>query len=760
MSDILSALDIRELTIDKTKLYDQATAEDANLMAVLLDEFNGRPSPYFSGLLPGMVPRTHKWIVYRDVAVHLLTAYEETGLEKWSHAEQRRVLEKAIRLLEKAAGGETGVKPGEPDVALHRGKAFLYRSRIVKPKGLTVPGKKIEALEKAMALLKTSGAAEAPHYLGLTALEMDRCGVAPAPEEMVAILDEAVRGKPGDNRLEPKRVEYWRMRTRLAEFKPDVWHEEDASLIFAERDDKLNLEKMKTAILGAGKPPKTLAYYRKQLIETLRELPFSHPLWDDTVRFLRRIHKLSAGDQIGQTVTELFEKIEKSWPELAQELWQTAEEQSRTLADIHLRWYWSRQRDLYDLAFLSAVKADDLCLAARIADSVKSRPALTWQAIERMGYSDTKLPKNIEQFARALGGGYVKNMSLQTAGEPIQVEFPSNAPDGLLIVQFYLVHLKDFDKGYALTCDSNGWSASHSFDFTPIWRNYIKWQTAYFDLPSADRKKSSEFLLKLCEALGDCLEFLFNITDESDLLMIPHDFLHRVPLHGAILTNQSEDLDEHRMLIEHRRCAFWPTVAEYGGNGVNLSADWGRVQYFDPEKEIAYIEHFKELDTLFATNELQAGVDELNGLCRKRPGLLVILCHGKADVTNPFFSELRLKKTLSVLELTAMKENLAGSSVFLGACEADVMPAIDSPLDEHYSPALAMIGKGAPAVIGTLWEASRDDVITILKNLKRDRFEAIFKHQRDLWENYVGGEGAEHLYDGLVFKLYCRRPKR
>lgn len=145
--------------------------------------------------------------------------------------------------------------------------------------------------------------------------------------------------------------------------------------IFKHKAKALRLEKLKAAIYsGVYEEQVDLT---NELIESLREprLPFSHVIWDDAVRFVRRLrkHKFDA------------------WRDLAIKMWEAAETKAIDTTSLRIRWYWSRQRNLYDLAFLAALDNDDVKKAAKIADSAKSKPALTWQALENLSRTDKKI---------------------------------------------------------------------------------------------------------------------------------------------------------------------------------------------------------------------------------------------------------------------------------------------------------------------------------------------------------------------------------
>lgn len=113
----------------------------------------------------------------------------------------------------------------------------------------------------------------------------------------------------------------------------------------------------------------------------LGDAPFTHTVWEDTVRFLKQLRK---------------DKRE-CWKSFVLEAYAICREQEKVTAILHLRWYWSRQRDLYDLAFLATESRGDYKRMAEIADSVKSLPPLRWSAWEKMGDKEKKHSGNLRR---------------------------------------------------------------------------------------------------------------------------------------------------------------------------------------------------------------------------------------------------------------------------------------------------------------------------------------------------------------------------
>ncbi len=546
-------------------------------------------------------------------------------------------------------------------------------------------------------------------------MEKERCDLIGEPE-LAALLQAATAANPENKIADPEMGKnFYRMRVRLAEIQGGPFNPAAMDGLFNAPDAGLELEKLKVVALGAEAAPEP---YRDALLTRLGGLVFSHPLWDDTTRFLRRLHA-TPPDQSTERLTDF--RIQ-----FALKLWEKAESISQITSALHLRWYWSRQRDLYDIAFLSAIEQKDWRKAAEIADSAKNRPALTWRAMERVGASaegednavSGDIRTAIENYARALAGGYIANFQ-DRPSTGTGVALPDMAPKNALVAQFYLVHLPNFQKGHVLICDETGWTGCHEFDFKPVWEAYQIWQAAYFDLPARKRWDSAPQLRTLCEALGEKLAFLFDLNPSEtvkELLIAPHDFLHRVPIHGVLskgnpllnrfdcryatsLTSHELGKTENAMESASDNLLTWlqyPETADGMGGFTELYEDLEEEGKIDTDK-----------------SHLQASKSHVLNLADVPVPTLILCCHGQADATNPFLSKLLLKEPIRLLDI-AVKQNLRINQVFLGACETDMMPRLNAAIDEHLSIASIFLNKGASAVIGTMWEAGDQKVQDIL----------------------------------------------
>lgn len=780
LADLAKLIEPPSLLVAQKQLFSKKKyQDDPAFVSVLFNEFDAKgDKPFFSGFEPDktIIAEQNLFNNLKKIGRYLLDEYERNGRHKWSHADQRRVLEKAIRIFDKADKAGKSDDSISENVNLELGKAFLYRARIIKPKGFTVPAKKIEAINKALDYCQKADDDSAAHLKGLIALERERCDIDFTDDE-IAWLEKATKGidpldKYKDN-IE-RQIEFYQMRVRLEE--NGGYYSENIAKIFdfedtrAGKNNRLELEKLKVALFNSSVSEEMKSVSFKNLCDRLSKTPFSHPLWGDTVRYLKRLYQ--SKNKYKNTYGKNF----------AIDIWSVAEYVVHQTSSPHLRWYWSRQRDLYDMAFLAALDSennkkenpeqDKIKLAAQIADSAKNRPALTWQAMEKMG---DEYKEEIQNYAKALGGGYIifksASKNKESGGsdcERSEFDF-SNVDENMIIVQFYLVHLNKKEEngdnenklGYTLIYDgqTKKWSY-HDFKFYPIWEKYLQWQTAYLDLPYAQKYISASHLKELCCTLGNQMDFLFKFKKIRHIILVPHDFLHRVPIHGAIIT---EDI-----LLYNFNCSYLPALS-YLPQKYELAQDKPvLLQYFDKSKEpdVEKINLFDNIVKHFdpARSTKDASLDDLLEIVNCMPSMLAIHCHGQSDAVNPFFSKLLLKENLLLIQLSAIKNDFAGTDIFLGACETDLMPPLNSPLDEQLSISTMFLNKGPCAVLGTMWEANPHHVKDLLESYFKlndksgpMKFNALYHLQKQHWKDFqleIEEAKNKQLYWTLCFKIY------
>ncbi len=102
----LSALDVERLTVSLEKLFkDPNYQQNPHLANILLNEFDADAAPFYSGFTPdektpNRLSQAAPRRLISELGSGLLDWYEKNGRDK-PHAVQRKVLEKAIRLLAK-----------------------------------------------------------------------------------------------------------------------------------------------------------------------------------------------------------------------------------------------------------------------------------------------------------------------------------------------------------------------------------------------------------------------------------------------------------------------------------------------------------------------------------------------------------------------------------------------------------------------------------------------------------------------------------
>lgn len=383
---------------------------------------------------------------------------------------------------------------------------------------------------------------------------------------------------------------------------------------------------------------------------------------------------------------------------------------------MHIRWYWSRMRDLYDLAFLAK---DEPLKKAEIADSLKSRPALQWNDWEALARDDKENAEFyraiFEAEAQALGGGFIK--AHQELRKECSKRYHKDreqqplgkVPEGWIVIHFYLNHLEE--KGYALIYDGDlkKWREEpETFEYDGIFNAFKEWQTNYNRLPHNRKYLSSKQLEALCKKIGEEMEFLFKLpsdpTNPKKVLFIPHDFLHRLPLHGAI------SKEEKVFLENHPSCYLpaWSLAQVEDDNNINNINSIYLLKN-DYRDEFVKLKGYLSKQPLFLIKD-PASPEDFKSISSP-PNLLIVICHGKADMVNPFNAKIILTGSgITHLEILQPSIRLNKTKVFLGACETDLVPLPSDILDEHLSISTAFLEKGASEILGALWEADIGDI--------------------------------------------------
>jgi hypothetical protein len=400
---------------------------------------------------------------------------------------------------------------------------------------------------------------------------------------------------------------------------------------------------------------------------------------------------------------------------------------------------------VYDLAFEAA--GDDFALKARIADSLKSRPALHFSQLEKMGEDGEETIKQwVEQQAAGLLNHYLPNLITYHTSDTSQKNEVSWAklPEKWIAVHFYLGKGadKEIKKGYALIQRGENWTQKN-FDYGNLWAVYLAWQHSYAKCSNLEIENQQTYmspvLETVCREIGKEMPWLFDekiFPTDCPVVLIPHDFLHRLPLHCALnpfVENEREQL----FLSLHLAINLpaWWLVDEKRETDSHESAKTTSNKLFLVHWEDTMSDKLKELIKTIRNyagmtiNEEAKPMDLLE--TGTPPQLLVIYSHGEAQQGNPYGSRLKLKqKDLSVGEILGSGTIcLEGSDVYIGACEADLMLFLTSPLDEHITLSSAFLEKGAEKIAAPLWR--------IHQNSDIDFFGPCLQNHKTLYEQWL-----------------------
>jgi hypothetical protein len=631
-----------------------------------------------------------------------------------SYKEKVKKLEEGLKLLLKVwLKKKDNCKP---ETFTLLAKVYLLRSRVFRPRGFTIPKKKEEALSKGLDFIKKIKELEwnqkALQIKAMLYLESERIKVYYDDFEDIlkSAIDSMDEGKVLNDIFniwiclrycEEINSDYDDLLEELTNLKLDDIPFENARAYYILD----NLDEMKSEM--------------KKAIQGLDGVRFSNPIWNDIVEFLKK----------------LKDKDIEGWEKLALQSYEVCEEQSQRTSNIFLRLYWSGLRDLYDLAFLAAGDTQEgLKQKAKIADSLKNRPA-TRYSVWKNEITDKA---ELEAEENSLIGGYIRDipkLSLEQNKKHFQSELKdlTSIPSNSVAIHFYYNNLEQ--KGYAIIYDkdTNDWKLE-PFECEIIYKSYRTWQDNYNR--EGINNVDVSYLLDLCKCIGHTLRFLFEIKVNKSIYFIPHDFIRRLPLHGAIKNNGNGE----EILLEQHKCFYLPTW-------------YSTTIKKEDELENKFIIQYP-VGNLFielAGYKFLQSLDELYKL-EKSPQILIISCIGKADDVNPFNSKLLINKDGKTLRelLLEFKVKLNGSCVLIGACESDFIPTLTSPIDEHLSLSLPFLNNGASEIISTMWEIYPEDLRNIV--LKDASINSLWMWQKEKIDDYKNGD-SNSFYKALAFRV-------
>lgn len=633
---------------------------------------------------------------------------------RWRHTERRQALESVLQDLLRWRQK----RPFPPELLDHLrlllARAYLYRSRIFRPKGFTIPPKKQEALEKALAELEQVSAKEGADYFHLRGelyLELGRLG-AKSPEEIKECLEEALLAldPPGDSELSPEDLHIILGRARLE--KGDTSY---VDLVLASRAATPLEQAWAAYLLNL---PEAEAK-TKAALGWLADRWFSDPAWES----------------LGDLLVNWAREGRQGWQDLATAAWQVCQENESGLrySGCQLRWYWSRHQDIYDLAFHAAATPGE---KVRVADSLKSRPMVRQAVAEQLALEQArhkKRPGDLdfaqfnEQSARAYAGQYIpggiRGLKVELPPPPSFTDLPG---DAWLAVHLYLSSgAPDPDlngKLYALLYDTQTkrWDTQGPFDSQALWQSYCRWQDNY----AAVGEASAPELENLCRQIGATLPFIWDFPEKRPVVFIPHGFLHRLPLHMA-LRGEGDALE---IWAATHPSTFLPSWSLRPPVTANLGSTSLAAVHLPFEKADE-----TEFKSIFASNGFALYQDSQALLSpASQARRLCLACHGVSHAVNPFAAKLLLTDEPSLEDLlSGLPAGLPGTKVFLAACEADMAPAQGAPADEHLSLATAFLQKGASEVLGGVYKVSMGAALDLAEMAMGNNTEPLY---RQLWE--------------------------
>jgi len=664
-------------------------------------------------------------------AIKLLRKSTDPSFKFNKHTDRERLLERAIRLI----WGRFSPDYTWPYSSVSRSDAcaliaqcYLERSILALPKGSSVPEKKLEALHKAWKWAEKIGDGLNRLMLDIL-LELYRWDKNLSRDWVIEQLKTFLNA----NTLNPQASCDWALIDLAGELGLDC-SALDKQILTVSADGFEDRKTLWLPLYHANAALRlhcnsVVSEHLSNAVDKLKNVPFSYPLWDDTVKLFERV----------------IEQGVNSWEESAIKLWRICQDGEKLVRlSIQLRWYWSRHQRLYQLAFKAAIsRDDDKKLAAEIADSQKSKPAIKMITLEKALHDDTdkemiSLLSEIDAIFSAGGfsAGYHELLDkakelMKTIVQPKTRDIEKDVPKGWAAVHFYIL---DEEEGYALVFENGGWK-KYRFDISGLWEKYQVWDRTRQALGV---ERSEQHLNELCEEMGkeETFTFLFNEISSQNIIFIPYGFLHLLPMHAARYNGE--------YLFQNKACLYlpaWSLPDIHDGSSASQKAisisiciclaHWP--SWKETELEKMKGAGWDEWNNETTGKSLFESLDKL----KAPPQLLSIICHGKGDILNPYNSCLLLKdSTVKHQELTASLPMLHGAKVFLAACESDMAPVGASPVDEHLSMSTAFLRKGACEVGGALFACTNehsDELVLAAKERPNDPLYLIVQAKQEEW---------------------------
>jgi CHAT domain-containing protein len=649
---------------------------------------------------------------------------------------RHRLLEWAIGLLipfmagEKIIPGTERFQKGCKLIA----RSYLLRAHFVLVKGQSIPAKKMEAIQKAWewAFVKD----DVPDDVLLLEIALARKKYLPDADHtwLKGYLKRLVESLPPSNELPPLQF------AGLDIGREDGYLDEEIDKVILTFHCKADPAYLPLIRARAAFRCKAEDLKDKLAIaaEKLKNRWLSDPLWDDTVTLIQQVADQNPG---GDT-----------WKDPAIKAFGHCENMTRGLSiTLHVRWYWSRQASLYDLAFHAYSRTDPNIL--KVVDALKSRPVLKMDQAEKYlkDKDQVKLKDIWEIETNALSEAYQTELSdLKPRGTPMDdVPTWQPVPDGYTAVHFYLSDRTGTGHMILVPPREKPQQAQQVFSFAlpRVLDVFERWQNA-LEQCGNDVDETNERLKSICKVLGEIMEKGLSAVNTPGIIFIPHGFLHLAPLHAALVNG--------RPLFEQKTCLFLPAwwiyapdqrVPDESGSKV-LLAHWNRPEIDETVTDSRWTKVKKE-----CTPEDYVKLFENN----LPLDFLAFYCHGRRHYSNPYLSALELKdRDLTHQDLIHHTPPYAfkGSRVLISACESDMGAGVRGLVDEHLSISSAFLNKGARQVCGSLYRGMSDVGKALIEKCLGSESTGLCGKVHAVQKDFINGDNElRYLYKSAAYRV-------
>lgn len=652
------------------------------------------------------------------------------------YLDRHRFIETAIRLVWELFPADISAtwpyqKIQKTDACKFIAKCYLLRSRLALPKGSDIPEKKIEAIQKAWKWSNETGS-EIDDLKIEIALEKDRWEKNLSKGWINEMINNFFKSNTFNSSNHIHRAAYDRGRQTGS-----LSYDFDDKILKLSVDNNDPFFFLHQAKVAYRTQTSDQGNRLEEAVTALSGVPLSYHLWDDTVDLTKKAK----------------ERNVVGWDDAAIKAWEICmQKEARLKLSIQIRWYWSRQADLYELAFMAAIHKNDPVLAAKTADSLKSRPAVKLVQAENSLYKEDK--EKLEKFreietnfaAENFQAGLENAKKWDTDFSLDMTDIPT-IPSGWTAVHFY-ISLNN--TGYAVIIVAGEKNKIQKIEIEKTWNAYKDWKAALQKAGDKHIKDTSESLKKLCKACGKMLKPVLKKVDTDKIIFIPHGFLHLAPIHAAMINDEDP-------LFNTKTCLFLPAWSlapkAFSRNKDNkgiLLTNW------TPETDLEeFVNHTKwtnEKKTKCVPDDYVSMFKSTN---YEPPELLAFYCHGQGDFMNPYRSALKMyggPLTHQTIVHETDKEALLGTRVILTACESDLVSGKKDIADEHLSIASAFLQKGASEVCGTLFKCSPDIAGDIIAGSLDDSNPALYETVHNVQRNWIK-EKPDELYKAAAFRV-------